>query len=498
MRFFPAAPSAVGSACREAGLAFMRPFAAADRAALLNDLADRAHAHATSILALAARETGYSRVRLRPELARMIGTLRLFAQTIEAPSWSGPMIDRSAPAGGSIGPNHDVRRMLIPLGPVAVFGASNFPLAYGVLGGDTASALAAGCPVVVKGHPLHPGTGECLAQLACQSLRALFGPERLGWFGFLQSGAERNADVGRELVTNPAIAAVGFTGSRAGGLALAKLAASRPAPIPVFAEMGSANITVIAPHAGSRRAEQIAEQLATSILTSSGQQCTKPGQLLVPAGEVFERVQSTLRRRFERWKPRALLGGTVASAYRARLAEVEAAGRDVLELWQPPFPSALSRRHDLMPRPAIITRRDLPAEPSVSPGDLTPHPAARDEIFGPAAVLTSLRDPLADISRVLPTLDPCLAISLYADDADLATPQFPAALLALSRHTGRLVFNGVTTGVRVTSAMVHGGPFPCTNRPESTAVGPLAMERWCRPVCFQNAPASALFPKLRD
>lgn len=451
------------------------------RAAALDSVADRLRAAESPLLALASRETGLTRRRLAREVDRSVFTARLFAACLRDGSWVRAAIDSAASATGPF--RADLRRMLRPLGPVAVFGSSNFPIAYGSAGGDVLSALAAGCPVVIKGHPAHPGTGELLARTVLEGLQdaAAQPGAHDGVLSYVHSGGAGEEDVGRWLVEHPAIAAIGFTGSFAGGVALCRLAHARRDPIPVFAEMGSANPVVLMPGALRDGPDALAAELARSILDSHGQQCTCPGLILAPPGPSLDRFTRALADRLARRRPRGMLSARVAAGYHRRLAEVAR-----LPGVRPVLP------HHAGADDGARAPRAAPALVRTALETWALHHELHDEIFGPAAIIVEC--PHAELTRAVGMLRGCLVASLYAGEHDDPAP----ILEALADRAGRVVLNGVPTGVRVAHAIVHSGPWPATNRPDATAVGPSALERWCRPVCFQNVPSPQLPPELRD
>jgi alpha-ketoglutaric semialdehyde dehydrogenase len=395
----------------------------------------------------------------------------------------------------AIGPAHDIRRMLMPIGPIAVFGASNFPIAYGVIGGDTASALAAGCPVVVKGHPSHPATGELLAQCVVSGIRSAVGDSEWtshrGVFSFLHSGGGMERAVGSNLVSHWSVRGVGFTGSTAGGRSLIEIANSRERPIPVFAEMGSCNPVFILPHAASTRVESIADEIAKSVIDSSGQQCTCVGIIFVPPGEPADRLCARLFDRFARARVLPLLGPRVRDQYVRRVLEA-ANTEDVRSLAAPRKAEGRGIRSPALTVSPVILRTDRQG------WDLSK--TLRDEIFGPAVVVVEASLIEMGDQLTVGRLQDSLVASVYFDPEDYEVGESRQVhgvrylITLLSERAGRVVFNGVPTGVRVAPSMVHGGPFPATNRPDTTAVGPLAIERWCRPVCYQNCP-DALLPR---
>lgn len=479
--FFSASADQVAAACSAAAEAFRlgQPAPSSQTAGWLTLLAARCLASQSEILALASRETGLTRCRLAREFGRMIGTLKLFAELAASGSWqevlhSPPLAPDQASAF-----NADLRRVNVPLGPVAVFCASNFPLAYGVCGGDFASAVCTGCPVIIKGHPAHPGTGEFLARLAATSLAESGLPS--GFFSFLHAGGDRERPVGRELVLSPSIRAVGFTGSIAGGEALRHLIAAERAadPIPLFAENGSCNLVLVCQSALRTRAGQIAADLAASLTDSVGQQCTNTGLVAIEGSAAdaagFASQLATLA---SRAPARPMLTRRIAQGYSQRLREVQSAGAATVT-----------------PSPACRTSPRGPTDPRCTPtillapiAELLASPTLRDEVFGPAAIITA--GSASDLAQLADHSRGMLVGSIYGDASDDASVR--GLTKALAARAGRIVLNGVPTGVRVAPAMVHGGPHPATSDPASTAVGPLAARRWTRPVCFQHTPGDAL------
>jgi acyl-CoA reductase-like NAD-dependent aldehyde dehydrogenase len=443
------------------------------RSGFLRGAAARLRAAGDEIVAVAGAETGLPEGRLRGELERTAGQLEAFAAVVDAGDYVEAIIDTADPDAKPI-PRPDVRRMLVPIGPVAVFGASNFPLAFSTAGGDTASALAAGCPVIVKGHPSHPGTSAVVARelAAAAAESGLPGAT----FALLQSSG---FEVGEALVDEPAIAAVGFTGSFAGGKALHDRAAARERPIPVFAEMGSVNPIVVTGAALAERSEAIAEGLAASVASFGGQLCTKPGVVFVPAGEEGEAFATDLGARLAASEPQVLLNERLRDALAERVAEL----------------GSLAEPVDGAATAAAPGFRFRPAAYRAAAGDVREHPELLEERFGPVVLLLTYgsREELLD---ALLLIDGQLTGSVHAQpqDADLV------ALLAtaLSERSGRLIFDGFPTGVAVTHGMHHGGPYPATTAPAHTSVGMTAIRRFLRPVAFQNAPTHVLAPELQD
>jgi NADP-dependent aldehyde dehydrogenase len=386
---------------------------------------------------------------------------------------AGDEVVATAPDAKPI-PRPDVRRMLVPIGPVAVFGASNFPLAFSTAGGDTASALAAGCPVVVKGHPSHPGTSALVAR----ELRAAVADAGLpeGTFGHLTAAG---FEVGEALVSEPAIAAVGFTGSYNGGRAIFDRAAARPQPIPVYAEMGSVNPIVVTEAALRERADAIAEGLTASVATSGGQLCTKPGVVFVPAGETGDAFAAAVASRLDAAEPSVLLNERLRDALREGVGRLGALAQ-VEPLTEAPGADGPGFRHQ--PSAYRAAARDLEAAPELL-----------EEHFGPVVLFLSYgsRD---ELLAALDRVEGQLTGSLHAQPGE----DVDDVVGALSGRAGRVVFDGFPTGVAVTYGMHHGGPFPATTAPGHTSVGMTAIRRFLRPVAFQNAPAEALPRALRD
>ncbi|MFO0861428.1 MAG: aldehyde dehydrogenase family protein [Phycisphaerales bacterium] len=447
--------------------------AASSRRTILQNLAFAMSNASDLIIATASAEIALSQDELVPEFSRMTRTLEMFADLLRDDNWTRPAASPAAPdPSDAIGPNHDIRSFLIPLrGAVIVFGASNFPLAYGVCGGDTASALAAGCPVVVKEHPAHRNTGRLLAQIARDAVNSAgFDPDLLC---YVEDDGKDTASLARSLVEHPDAAAVGFTGSTKIGTTLINIANARAIPIPVFAEMGSVNPNIIFPGALASRAKDIARQLAASILARHGQQCTCPGLVFVPSNE--HHFADVFEEELTKGAPRRMLSPGVREGFERSVAKVAGAlGEDVSDHTAPS-----ERKSPLLLRAPSKAAVELPE-------------VLETEMFGPAAVVLS--GSMADAESAIARLPGSLTLSLWFDESEVTNVRH--LLPDILHRAGRIIFNGVPTGVRVCEAMVHGGPWPATNRPESTAVGPRAIERWCRPVCFQNAPEAIVYPAL--
>jgi NADP-dependent aldehyde dehydrogenase len=415
------------------------------------------------------RETALPAARAKSELGRTCAQLRLFAALVEDGGWVDARIDHGDPARRPA-PRPDLRSMLRPLGPVAVFPPANFPLAFSVAGGDTAAALAGGNPVVVKAHPGHPVTSE-ICGLAVRAAVAACGFDD-GVFSLL---FDHGFAVGTALVAHPAIRAVGFTGSYAGGRALMDIAAARPVPIPVFAEMGSVNPVVVTAPALAARGGPIAEALAASLLLGGGQFCTRPGMIVVEGAAPG--FAARLRELLLAAPALPMLTPGIAQRYRAAVAERAA---------RPGVATALVA--------AGPGNTGCPALHTVDAERFLADPALRGEVFGPCALLVAARD-RAEVLAVLAALPGQLAASLWieADDAGAA-----ALLAALERCAGRVVRDGVPTGVEVAPAMVHGGPYPATSDGRSSAVGTAAILRFVRRVCYQDLPEALLPPALQS
>lgn len=445
--------------------AFLRAIGSAIMGSGGDALIERAHA-----------ETALPHQRLVSERARTINQLRMFADLVEEGSWVDARIDRRQP-DRQPAPRPDIRRTLTALGPVAVFGSSNFPLAFSVAGGDTASALAAGCPVVVKAHPGHPGTSEIVARAILEAAASCSMPD--GVFSMLQGATHA---IGRALVLHPSIAAAGFTGSLAGGRALFDAAAARPCPIPVYAEMGSCNPVFLLPAALERRAEEIARGLAASATLAAGQFCTNPGLVFVERSPAAGRFTQALVAAIQPAPAGTMVLPSISKAFESDLDLVSRLdGVSITARSQASGP-----RRETEARPAVL---------AADAGAYMRHARLAHEIYGPATVVVTCESAV-EIIEIARSLHGHLTATVHADDADIARG---AELLAiLKRKAGRLVVNAFPTGVEVCPAMHHGGPYPATTDSRSTSVGTAAILRFARPVCYQDAPESWLPEELRD
>jgi alpha-ketoglutaric semialdehyde dehydrogenase len=448
-----------------------------ERGAFLRAIAAKIESLAGDVIERAALETALPQARLQGETARTCGQLRLFAQVAEEGSWVQARVDHGDP-DRKPAPKPDIRSMLRPLGPVVVFGASNFPLAFSVAGGDTASALAAGNTVVFKAHPAHPGTSELVGRAVRESVRECGLPE--GVFSLLFDGGTR---VGAELMKHPLVRAGGFTGSRGAGRILMDMAAARPEPIPFYAEMSSTNPVFILPGALRERGESIAAGLHTSFTLGAGQFCTKPGLVFVPQGSDATVFVRKLQELVAAAAPCHLLTNTIHASYDSAIAgrKNDVSVRMVAEGAPADAGFAVSA--------ALFETDAAPFLGSDLGSDLD------GEIFGPTTLLVrhSGRDQVLAIAR---GLEGHLTATIHGTEQDLR--EFADLIAILENKVGRLVFNGFPTGVEVTHAMVHGGPYPSTSDGRSTSVGSQAIFRFARLVCYQGFPDGALPDTLKD
>ncbi|GAB4226971.1 MAG: aldehyde dehydrogenase (NADP(+)) [Kiloniellaceae bacterium] len=438
----------------------------AERAAFLNRIADEIEARGDAITEIGTQETGLPEARLQGERGRTTGQLRLFASHIEKGDYLDRRHDAALPDRQPL-PRPDLRLMQRPIGPVAVFGASNFPLAFSTAGGDTASALAAGCPVVVKGHSAHPGTGEIVAQAIDAAVKAL--GLHPGVFSLIQGGKR---DVGTGLVQHPLIKAVGFTGSLAGGRALFDLCARRPEPIPFFGELGSVNPMFLLPQALAGRGEAIAQGWAGSLTMGAGQFCTNPGIAVAVDGPELQSFMAAAKAALEPTAAQTMLTDGIAEAYRAGRDRV-AASAGVQEV--------LTTTCDL--------RNATPYLYSTTGRDWLANEELGEEVFGPLGLVVAASgfDEMVEIAR---SLQGQLTCTLHMDEGDAEDAR--KLMPILERKAGRILANGYPTGVEVCDAMVHGGPYPASTNFGATSVGTMAIRRFLRPVCYQNVPEAVL------
>jgi alpha-ketoglutaric semialdehyde dehydrogenase len=446
------------------------------RATLLERIADGLQASSENIVERAVAETGLPVSRLRTELARTCHQLRMFADRVSEGSWVDARIDHGDAERKPV-PKPDVRSMLRPLGPVAVFGSSNFPLAFSVAGGDTASALASGCPVIVKAHPAHPGTSELVGNAIIRAVRESSLPE--GVFSLL---FDAGYEIGVALVKHPAVKAVGFTGSRKGGIALMDAAASRMERIPVFAEMGSVNPVFVLPGALEKSASEIAAGLHASVTLGVGQFCTNPGLVFMIHGGSSGRFLQELQRLMKETPAGVMLTQGICTAYLEgsyKFASTPGVETLVKGLAESSYGKALAG-------PALFA---TDGKTFLSQKHLM------DEVFGPStlAVTCSGREEFLSAAK---HLEGQLTATIHGTEEDLTA--YPDLIGILEARVGRLVFNGFPTGVEVCNAMVHGGPYPATSDSRSTSVGTRAIQRFARPVCYQNSPDLMLPDELKE
>ena len=444
---------------------------AARRAEFLRRIAELIEGAGDAIAERGVQESGLPDGRMRGETARTTGQLRLFAALIEEGSWVDARIEIAQPDRTPL-PKPDLRSMKRPLGPVVVFCASNFPLAFSVAGGDTASALAAGCPVLVKAHHSHPGVAEIVGNCVEQAARDTGMPE--GVFSLMFGGGR---SVGVAMVEAPAVQAVGFTGSRSGGTALMQAAAARKQPIPVYAEMSAVNPVVLMPEALVERGESIAEGMLTSLTMGVGQFCTNPGLIFMP-----KTADTAFKDKFVSLVAEAtggcMLNAGIAQAYKESTAAI----------------ASIAGVETLATAPDAGESCGSPAVFSVSVEQFLSNPDLEAEMFGPATLI--IEGSIQEIEQAIAQLEGQLVGTIHGTQAEIKN--HGSLVQALEGRCGRLVFNGFPTGVDVSHAMVHGGPYPATSDGRSTSVGTMAIDRFCRPVSWQGCPVSALPAELQN
>ncbi|MEZ0492007.1 aldehyde dehydrogenase (NADP(+)) [Kineococcus sp. TBRC 1896] len=445
------------------------------RAAFLDTIAATLQDRGEAVVARVQQETGIPEVRVRGELTRTANQLRLFAGVLRDGSATGVRIEPALPQRKPL-PRPDLRQRRVPIGPVAVFGASNFPLAFSVAGGDTAAALAAGCPVVVKAHTSHPGTSELVGAVIAEAATEHGLPA--GVFSLVFGDGR---EVGAALAAHPAIAAVGFTGSRSGGTALVAVAQARPVPIPVYAEMSSTNPVVLLPGALRERGAVIGEGLVASLTTSAGQLCTNPGLVLLVEGEGSGEFLESAAAAVRATPAAPMLSQAVGRAYRE--------GVEALRTHPAVIEVATGQEDTSLAVPGTAHLFTTTAEAYAT------DEALHAEVFGATSLVVRV-PAVADLHPLLEALEGQLTATVHVGEGDTATA---AALVPVLEETvGRIVVNGWPTGVDVGAAIVHGGPFPATSDARSTSVGTLAIERFLRPVAYQDVPAGLLPAELRD
>ncbi|MBT2772392.1 aldehyde dehydrogenase (NADP(+)) [Halomonas sp. ISL-60] len=466
----------VEQACElaEAAYATYRETSLEERAVFLETIASEIEAIGEELTERGVAETGLPEARLQGERGRTCGQLRLFANVVRAGEWLDVRIDPALPDREPM-PRVDLRQRHIGLGPVAVFGASNFPLAFSVAGGDTASALAAGCPVVVKGHSAHPGTSELVGRAIQRAVAKCNLPE--GVFSLLFGSGK---EIGQALVADPRIQAVGFTGSRGGGTALMATAQARPQPIPVYAEMSSINPVFLLPEALKARGKAIAEGFVGSLNMGAGQFCTNPGLVIAVQGPELDAFVEAAGEGVKGSAAQTMLTPGIHDAYQqgvdrlANHAKVTEVARGQAGETANPCQAGL-----------FVTQAEA----------FLNEPALQEEVFGSTSLVIACAD-TQEVAKVAAQLEGQLTITLQMDDGDLATAK--QLLPTLERKAGRILANGWPTGVEVCHAMVHGGPYPATSDSRTTSVGSAAIFRFLRPVCYQALPEGLLPEAIRD
>ncbi len=474
--FMEATAEEVGMAVEKAESAFLpyRSKPAEERARFLEAIADEILALGDELIRRCMEETALPQARLAGERARTMNQLRLFAELVREGWWADARIDTAQPGRQPV-PRPDVRQMHIPLGPAGIFGASNFPLAFSVAGGDTASALAAGCPVVAKAHPLHPGASELAGRAILAAARKTDMPE--GVFSLVQGAS---TEVGMAIVRHPKITAIGFTGSFRGGKAIFDAASQRAVPIPVFAEMGSSNPVFILPGALKERKEKIAEGLAGSLTLGVGQFCTNPGLIITGEREESRHFLQILEAYISKTTPGTMLSSGIRNNYLAGVERLNGAQGVSLVA-----SSSQTKEENSVPARVFTANTDT----------FFHNPSLAEEVFGPSTLHISAGSK-AELIRVAETLEGHLAAAIYGTEEELG--EYAGLIAVLERKVGRIIFNGFPTGVEVCHAMVHGGPFPATTAPQTTSVGTAAIRRFARPVCYQDFPQAALPLPLKD
>jgi NADP-dependent aldehyde dehydrogenase len=475
--FYEASPQEVDRAVSFAAdaAARLRGFDPDEVAAFLLAIRDEIAALGDPLIERAIQETALDADRLKGERDRTLNQIRLFAEIAKEDSWVDARIDTALPDRRPL-PRPDIRRMLQPIGPVAVFGASNFPLAFSVAGGDTISAFAARNPVVVKAHPAHPGTSELVATAIVHAIKARSLPE--GTFSMLHG---LSPDTSVALVTHPGIRAVGFTGSLRAGRSLFDAAAQRPEPIPVFAEMGSVNPVFVLPEALDRNAQAIADGLFRSVMLGVGQFCTSPGLVFSVADVALEHFRDQLVKSFESARPGTMLNSAIRKGYAEKFQAMAAVSGVAVHASSCP---AQPERTEAQPGVFTTDSRSWLQNPEL-----------HSEIFGPATVLVQCKSH-TELLEIAQALEGSLTATIHGTPGELARHR--ELIDILSRKAGRLIFNGYPTGVEVGHAMHHGGPYPATTDARFTSVGTAAIYRFARPICYQNFPEDLLPQELQN
>jgi alpha-ketoglutaric semialdehyde dehydrogenase len=473
--FYEATSDEINKAVELAAKAFksFRHTSGKQKADFLNAIADEILALDDELINVYRSESGLPEGRAKGERGRTVFQLRSFADLVAEGSWVEATIDTAIPDRQPL-PKSDIRKMNIPLGPVVVFGASNFPLAYSTAGGDTAAAFAAGCPVIVKSHPMHAGTGELVASAIIKAANKTNMPN--GVFSNLNSSG---IEVGVQLVKHPEVKAVGFTGSIRGGRALLDLAAQREEPIPVFAEMGSINPVIMLPNALKNRSESLAKTYASSITLGTGQFCTNPGLIIGIKGNDLTNFISTLANEIVKIEPSCMLHPNIYGAYESNKAKA---------LAQPEL--SVVANYDTVVKENYARQAITTVEGRTFLANTTLH----QEVFGPFSMVVQCEN-VEQMEAIISNLEGQLTGTLIADGE---AEQYSNIILALQNRVGRLIYNGVPTGVEVCPSMVHGGPYPASTDSRFTAVGINSIKRWVRPFSFQDWPNHLLPDELKN
>lgn len=474
--FYEATSEEIDTAVNLAASAFktFRNTSGVKKAKFLNAIADEILALDDELIQTYCSESGLPEGRAKGERGRTVFQLRSFAELIQEGSWVEASIDTAQPDRTPV-PKPDVRKMMVPLGTVVVFGASNFPLAYSTAGGDTAAALAAGCPVIVKSHPMHAGTGELVAYAIIKAAEKTGMPN--GVFSNLNSSG---IEVGVQLVKHPEVKAVGFTGSIRGGRALYDMAAQREEPIPVFAEMGSINPVIILPEALKKRGESLAKTYASSITVGTGQFCTNPGLLLGIKGESLSSFTEILAKEIVKIEPSCMLHPNIIGAYESNKAKA---------LAQPELSVIADYGTD------VQTNYARQAITTVEGKSFLENTALHQEVFGPFSMIVQCEN-AKQLETIISNLEGQLTGTVIADNDEASN--YALVIAALKNRVGRVIFNGVPTGVEVCPSMVHGGPYPASSDSRYTAVGVNSINRWVRPFCYQDWPNDLLPDELKN
>lgn len=476
IRFYKATAEEVGQAASlaESAFAIYRKTSGRDKSVFLLMIAEELAGIKAELVSVCMKETALPQARLEGEVARTVNQLKLFSELVAEGSWVDARIDTAIPDRSPL-PKPDLRSMLIPLGPVAVFGASNFPFAFSVAGGDTVSALASGCPVIFKAHPAHPITSELVGKAILKAAAACGLPE--GVFSMLHGDGP---STGTALVTHPLIKAVGFTGSYKAGKSIAEAAFNRPQPIPVYAEMGSSNPVFVLPGALKQHTDQIAAGYVQSLTMGAGQFCTNPGLLVYQEGDssVSNTFRSVLKEGISKATTHPLLTEAIGAAYSKGVVERSA--------------------HPALAVLASSTATEIQPVPTLFSADhraFSQDPSLEEELFGPSGIVvnTASKEELLQFAR---KLSGHLTATVHATEEDLE--EYKELFDILEQKVGRILINGFPTGVEVSHAMVHGGPYPATSNSRTTSVGTAAIFRFTRPVCYQSYAAFLLPDELKD